>query len=407
MNTVTVTKKNTKTKSSYTVNQVLRVVHHLCPPALAFDWDNVGLLIGNPDAPVQRMLVALEADDRTIALAAKKKCELLLTHHPLVFRPLKSLRSDDPVARRLIALHDNGIALIASHTNFDCSQCSMNHYIASSLKMNNLIPLEARLPFRDTASEQSFYKFVVYVPGDYSDVILDAIHRGGGGTMGAYSHVSFAAKGTGTFQPEAGARPFIGKKGTLEKVCEDRVESLVAAENLAAVVDEVKRVHPYEAVAWDIYKLAISPANEFVLTGATGTGLGLVGNLPAATTLAELGASVARLCDATYPPMISGNTAKRVRKIAVMGGSGGSMLGHVLARHPDVFVTGEFGYHETLAAADRGIAVIALGHANSERLFSTAMCQALMSEDANLGGKNAAVQIISDTGCADPFMPLR
>lgn len=389
-----------------TAADVLRTLHTLCPPALAYEWDSVGLHLGSPDAPVRRVLLALEADDRTIALAQAQKCDMIISHHPLLFRPLKSLRSDDPTARKLLRLSALNIALATAHTNFDCAACSMNRTIADALELTDTRSLEPRVvPVAEPNALEATYKLVVFAPTDYADAIIDAIHRGGGATQGNYSHATFRTAGTGTFKPCKGAKPFVGKVGALESVNEQRIESLVAGHRLAAVLDAVRQAHPYEEAAWDVYRLAAAPGQTALLEVPTNTGLGVMGKLPKATTLAELAARVATLTGATNPPMCSGEPTRKIRTVCVMGGAGSSMLGRLLARRPDAFITGEFGYHETLAAAERGISIIALGHATSERLFAPALRDALIAADPHRFG--TTVELIADTACTDALNAVR
>ncbi len=401
-------RKKSGASSFYTVGDMLRLVHQCCPPELAYDWDNVGLLVGNPAARVERVMIALEADDRVIATTAQRHCELLITHHPLIFRPLKTLRSDDPATRRLLRLSSRGIALIAAHTNFDRSSCSMNRYIAKELELANTSAFEPFLLLRDRPADAATYKFVVFTPRDYQADIIEAIDRGGGAAQGAYSHATFSTPGIGTFTPKRGAHPFIGKIGHMTSVSEIRVEAFVPAAAVANVICEVKKVHPYEEPAWDIYKLAAAPPDFTTPENAINTGLGVMGTLPKELTMQKLGEKIARVCKVTYPPMITGKPDTPVRTVAVMGGSGGSMLGTLLARRPDVFITGEFGYHEALAANEHGINIIALGHANSERLFSIALHDALIAKNPNLAkSKRPHVKLLVDDECTDPFNPLK
>ena len=401
--------RNKEVPAAYTVSDLLRIVHACFPPGLAYEWDNVGLQIGNPSAKVTRVMVALEADDRTIALAEQRRCEMLIVHHPLIFRPLKSLRTDDSVARRALRMHTHNMALVVAHTNFDCAPLNMNRAMAEELALEDVRPLEPRVvPSLNPSDMDAQFKFVVFVPRQYMLGTIEAIHRGGGAAMGNYSHAAFSAQGTGLFMPGKDAKPYIGTPGgLLERVAEERIEALVPGRCLNAVVEEVKKIHPYEEAAWDVYKLYAAPGQTSVLQQRADTGLGVVGRLPATMTLSELSAKVAEFCDATYPPMVSGRRDKVVRDVCIMGGSGSSMLGRLLARRPDVFITGEFGYHEALTAAERGISVIALGHANSERRFSDVMRAAMMAEDSHLSKTTSKlVKVMTDSECADPFRPL-
>lgn len=193
---------------AYTVADVMRTVHTCCPPGLAYEWDNVGLQVGNPASQVSRILIALEADERTIARAEQLRCEMLIVHHPLIFRPVKSIRTDDSVTRRAMRLYVHNIALAVAHTNFDCAPLNMNRAMAEALKMEDLHPLEPRVaPVVESDFSDAQYKFVVFVPRQFLLAIVEAIHRGGGAALGNYTRATFSSSGNGSFMPGDEAHP--------------------------------------------------------------------------------------------------------------------------------------------------------------------------------------------------------
>lgn len=337
-----------------TVGALAGVVDEIAPFRLAYDWDNVGLLLGNPDRQVSRVLMALEADAGSIASARRLGCEVILSHHPLIFRPLRHLRYDSPQVRLIAELVCADIALIAAHTNLDRVLHGTSGALAARLGLRNVRVFAP-------APDQDLFKFTVFVPHDYTPKIIEAIHRGGGGRIGNYTHCTFRSPGTGTYVPGEDAKPFAGSRGQLEEAAEDRLEAVVPRRALGALLREVRQAHPYEEMAYDVYPLAnTNPAH----------GDGALGELPARTTVGRLAAQLHGLCGADATAVV-GDTAAPVCTVAIFTGSGGSSLGQIPPETADVIITGELGYHQACEARDRGQAVICLGHAASEKIFAS------------------------------------
>jgi dinuclear metal center YbgI/SA1388 family protein len=336
-----------------TVGALAGVVDELAPFRLACDWDNVGLQIGDPAAEVSRVLLALEADAGAVAAAQRLACGAILTHHPLIFRPLRHLRLDSPQGRLVAQLLRADIALIAAHTNLDRVLHGTNGALASRLALRDVRVLEP-------AADHNWLKFTVFVPREYTPKIIEAIHRGGGGRIGKYTHCTFRSPGTGTYVPGDDANPFSGTRGRLEQADEDRLEAIVPRQALGALLHEVRQAHPYEEMAYDVYPLANTEPTH---------GFGAVGTLPSRTTLGRLASQLHEACGAETTAII-GSPGKPVRRVAIATGSGGSFVAQVLPTTADVLITGELGYHQACEARDRGLAVICLGHAASEKIFA-------------------------------------
>lgn len=340
-------------------------VDAFAPYNLAFDWDNVGLQVGNPSSIVERMLVVLEVNEQVIAVARKRECQAILSHHPLIFRPQKSLRTDQGNGRLLMELVKAEIGLIAAHTNLDRVLRGTNGALAELLELRDVLIL-------DPATVDEMYKFTVFVPRDYTPKLIEAIHRGGGGRIGNYSHCTFRAPGHGTFIPMDGAHPFIGKQGEFEQADEDRLEALVPRRALRTVLHEVRQAHPYEEVAFDVFPLHDADPKY---------GLGAVGNLAAKTSLRLLCSRVREACGAEFASF-AGEPGKEVKRVAIVTGSAGSCSSMVTNAVADVLITGELSYHLTQDALQRGIGVIAVGHAASERIFAPHFCRQFEKESA-------------------------
>ena len=331
---------------------------NFAPFRLAYDWDNVGLQVGDPAAEIQRVVVALEINDEVLAFAAKQQAQAILTHHPLIFKPQRSVRADTLAGRLQMELIKSNVALVAAHTNLDRVIRGTNGAVAELLQLRDPVILEP-------ATVDQLYKFTVFVPREYTPKLIEAIHRGGGGRIGQYSHCTFRAPGTGTYVPEHGAHPFVGREGKFEQAEEDRLETLVPRECLRALLHEVRQAHPYEEIAYDVFPLHDADPKY---------GLGAVGTLPSKTTLRQFSNDVRQSIGADFVTF-AGPSSKPVKRVAICTGSAGGSACLVTSAVADVIVTGELSYHLTCEAVQRGVAVIAVGHAVSERVFAPHFCR--------------------------------
>jgi len=320
----------------------------LFPPTLAEDWDHSGLQVGDLSLPCRRVLVALDFD---LKLAERLQgVDLLITHHPLLFRPLREIRPETPQGRKISALLREGTACYTVHTPYDAARGGMGERLSQLIGLRETEPLAPR---------GRLYKLVVFVPPEAVDAVAEATFAAGAGKIGRYGHCSFRVEGTGTFLPGEGTKPYVGEVGKEERVREVRLETVVPAERLSAVVARMLAVHPYEEVAYDLYPLELQDRRH---------GLGRVGSLPEPVSAeAIIGRFATSL--GVKRPLIYGDTATEVRKVGVCGGSGGDLWRDALAAGCELFLTGEIGYHEGLAAAEAGLTVAALGHQETEAVF--------------------------------------
>ncbi|MCS6923631.1 MAG: Nif3-like dinuclear metal center hexameric protein, partial [Fimbriimonadales bacterium] len=254
-----------------TVRDVWNYLNEIAPPEWAFPNDPVGLQIGDPEQPVERVLVALDPDPRTVANAQYRQCQLLVTHHPLIFRPLSQIRFNDPVGMAVQALCAAKIALIAVHTNWDVAPGGINDTLAERLELSEVRPF-------GEGPARKLYKVAVFTPVEYVDPVIDAMANAGAGIIGLYRRCAFYTAGTGTYEPMEGANPYLGQVGKREHAEEQRIEMLVPAERLEAVVQAMLRAHPYEEVAYDVYPLHTRAEHA----------LGRVGVLPRPMLASEL-----------------------------------------------------------------------------------------------------------------------
>jgi dinuclear metal center YbgI/SA1388 family protein len=331
------------------VREIQEAVEGLAPASLAEDWDNVGLQVGDPDAEATRVLVALTPLPEVFDEAEEIGADFLLFHHPLLFRPLKSVNTGsypgDLVAR---AIRGN-LAVHAAHTNYDSAPNGVSVALAEALGLAG--PLEVVVP------RGSMRKIVVFVPEEDADGMADALSGAGAGRIGDYTHCTFRSPGTGTFFGGEGTDPYAGEKGRLERVPELRLETVVPAHLVRGAVAAIRSAHPYEEPAFDVYPVDGHPE---------GCGYGRVGRLPEPLPPEEL---AGRVSDSLgFPVRLVSDPApgRPVERVAVLGGSGGSFIGQAAASGTDAYVTGDLSYHDALLAESLGIVAVDAGHAPTE-----------------------------------------
>ena len=333
------------------MRDVWRALDEHFPFAHRADWDNVGILLGDPGAPVRSVLIALDATPAVLSAVRRRPVDLLVTHHPVVFKPLPSIRPDRPEAAAAYALLRAGVAAISAHTNADVAPRGVSYVMARRLGLRGIRPLIPGEPSSDAC------KVVVFVPASHADAVLDAASGAGAARIGEYRWCSFRAEGTGTFLPREGAVPYVGTPGRLERVPEIRLETVAAGTLVPAVLRAVRAAHPYEEPAIDVVPLR---------GAALGGGVGAIGDLPAPEPLAD---ALERVRRALRPSWIrlAGPRRKTVRRVAIVGGSGAEFAGAAREAGADLYVTGDVKYHQALEAEGAGMPVADIGHGSAER----------------------------------------
>ncbi len=334
---------------SLTVQDVCNTIEQWAPPGLAYEWDHAGLCIGAPKAPVSRALVCLTVTRAAFDAARKARAQMIVAHHPLIWSPLKTLRTDDVHTRLCLDIATARMACYAAHTNLDLAPNGVNHILAQQLGLQDTKPL---IPARHAAQ----VKLVTFVPESHLTHVHDAVAEAGAGIIGEYTHCSFSTDGAGTFMPSGKANPFSGRKGQINKEPERRFETLVTKARLPRVLDALLRAHPYEEVAYDVVMLENVDAR---------IGLGVQGMLAKPQGLRSFANHVKKALRLRHVRVV-GPAGTRVRHIGVLGGAGGSEV-HAVPPGIDVLVTGDVKYHDALTALDRGLTLIDAGHAGTEK----------------------------------------
>ncbi|MBM4160821.1 MAG: Nif3-like dinuclear metal center hexameric protein [Ignavibacteria bacterium] len=317
------------------------------PRWAASERDNVGLQVGHRLRSVKRILVALDVTAEVVSEAARKKVDLIVSHHPLLFRPPSSITSSDRVGRLVLTLAQKKIAVFSAHTNLDSARDGVSFSLARVLGLQRIRFLA---PLKDT-----LVKLAVFVPEGHAEGVTSAMTTAGAGVIGNYTSCSFRLKGTGTFRGAQDSKPFVGRALQLESVDEVRLEMIVPRARLRDVIAAMKSAHPYEEVAYDVYPLQNEDPNF---------GMGAIGELPRPVTLKSLLNRTKRRLNAEALRYV-GHLNRRVRRVAVCGGSGSELLNEAIAAGADVFLTADIRYHAFHEAQDR-IALVDAGHWETE-----------------------------------------
>lgn len=365
------------------LSYLLGIINKIAPPGLAESWDNSGLQLGDPDADISRIMVALDPTPDVIATALDHSCQLLVTHHPLIFKPQKSISTASPQGKLIHAAIKGGLAIISIHTSYDIASGGLNDLLAEKLGLSGCVPLQA-------TSRQELVKLVVFVPEDHLGQLRTAMFPHAE-NLGNYRDCTFAAAGEGTFTPLEGSAPFVGQTGLLERVREQRLELLISRINLPRAIKTLLGAHPYEEPAFDIYPL---------LNEGNSLGLGRIGRLATPLPLAVF---AAQLSEQLQAPLLryAGDPAASVRKVALCSGSGSSLLREACRAGADCLVTGDVKYHDARDAEDLGIALIDAGHFPTERIMVAAVTEQLRNMLAKTG--HTECDVMPCTIERDPF----
>ena len=361
---------------------IFELLEEFCPLELAQEWDNCGLQVGNPNKPVDRILLALDIDDEVMSEVEKRRASLVVTHHPLLLKGVRQIREDVDPGRLITRIIRSGITVYAAHTNLDSANPGVNSILAEKL---NLTDLQMLMP-----QCQKFFKLALFVPPDHVDRVRDALSKAGAGWIGNYSHCTFMVEGTGTFKPLQGANPYIGEVGALEKVEEVRLETIVPERLVKTVLEAMRTAHPYEEVAYDLYPLENRQKD---------IGLGRIGRLKVPLTMGDFVSMVKERLGLSA--VRSGGMVDRViHKVAVCGGSGSDLWPLALASGADVLVTGDIRYHGARDMLTAGLSFVDAGHYGTESIVLEPLAEYLR---ARCQEKGFEVEVLVTEVNGDPF----
>jgi dinuclear metal center YbgI/SA1388 family protein len=328
------------------VSEIASVLEQVAPLSLQEEYDNSGLLLGNPDTICTGILCTLDVTDAVIHEAINRKCNFILAHHPIIFKGMKKINGGNLVERVVIAAIKNDIAVYAAHTNLDNISAGVNGKIADLLGLRNRQVLESK--------EGVLKKLFTFVPPDHLEKVRSALFAAGAGSISRYTECSFTQIGTGTFKPSEGSDPFVGTVGVRQNEQEVKLEVILPASAEKQVLGALFEAHPYEEVAYDM--VSLSNLHQ-------GTGSGIIGKIdpvPEATFLEKL---------QVFNPVLVRHSAfrnKMIQSVAVCGGAGSFLISNALRMGADAFVTSDLKYHDFFLPDGR-LLLCDIGHFESEQ----------------------------------------
>jgi dinuclear metal center YbgI/SA1388 family protein len=349
------------TKNTKPITEVLRSLNHRAPLGSAEDWDNVGLLIGDSSKETMGAVVSIDLTFEAVELAVLHGYSLIVNHHPCIFpknRGLSRVIAGTPVYEAI----QKGIAVAAYHTNFD--QCALE--VVEAVSQGLGVQPKGRLLEHST---DALLKLVTFVPSTHVEQVRNAICEAGAGCIGNYDISTFSLQGEGTFRGGDATRPFIGTSGILEKVQEIRLETVLPRGLRTEVLRALQFAHPYEEVAYDFYPLEQQPSQGGLIRGL---GYGFWGEFPSPRPFSDVVKDVKDIFNINGF-WITNPTPSQISSVGFVAGKGASFVDAAFAKKCDLFITGEAGYHTALGGLRRGMAVMELGHCESEKFFVVTM----------------------------------
>lgn len=362
--------------------QIISLFEQWAPKSLAVEGDSVGLQIGTLNKPVSKVLVTLDVNPKVVQEAIELGCELIIAHHPPIFRGMKNMRTDLPQGKLIEQLIKHDIAVYAAHTNLDIATGGVNDLLANVLQLENVEILE------QTTAEK-LMKLAVFTPKESTEQVRAALASAGAGQIGDYTDCSFISQGEGRFKPSERADPYIGKANELAIVEEDKVEVVFPVSIKNRVLKALLTTHPYEEPAYDLFLLN-TEVNE--------KGLGRVGTLSNPIMLSEYAQTVKQQLQVPFVRVV-GELDKPVQKVAVLGGDGNKYIQTAKRAGADVFITGDMYFHVAQDAEAIDLAVIDPGH-HIEQIMKTGVADYM---NATCNGKKIACTFIPSKLSTEPF----
>ena len=361
--------------SGTAVKDILRFMGELAPFSLAESWDNCGLMVGDLDAPVRKIMAALDVTRPVAEEAAQQGVDCIVSHHPLIFHPLKAVTADG-LPYYLIR---KGIAVISAHTNLDIAFGGVCDRLAALLGVTDTTVL-------DPTGKERYYKVVVFVPRAAARQVTEKMADAGAGALSNYTRCSFSHPGTGSFLPGDGAAPAVGAVGKQEQVDEIRVEMLCSEKNLGAVIAAMKKAHPYEEPAYDVF--------ENLGAGRT-YGIGRVGTLLSPMSGRELAERVRDTLGCPSVRLVEGSR-REIKRVALANGAESGLLPAAIKAGADALVAGEVKHNVYIDAQNAGITLIDAGHFDTENLIVPVL-------ETRLKERFPGVEVIPSTANRRPY----
>ncbi len=365
------------------LQQVTNLMNKLAPSRLAYDWDNVGLQLGSYNQEVSKVLVSLDVDQEVLDEAINKNVDLIIVHHPVIFKGISNLRFNTPLGRLLQQAIKHDVAIYVTHTNYDIAKGGLNDYLAEKLELQETEILQV-------TDKTALKKLVVFVPDEALAEVKRSMAKAGAGHIGNYSNSFFAQQGVGSFKPLNDTDPYIGTKGKINKVKEQRLETIISENKLNSVVKRMIKAHPYEEVAYDIYSLD----NQGAVSG-----IGRIGYLSEEIILKDY---IELLKTNLFLDKIKlvGDIKQKIKKVALCSGSGADFIKTASFKGADLLVTGDIKYHEAQLALEEGLVLIDAGHYGTEVIMKEAVTAHLKQE---VSKNKLNVEVLESQVNTNPF----
>ncbi len=345
------------------IREICQQMEAWAPLAWQESYDNAGLLVGDASSEVKGVLISLDCTEDIVEEAINKGCNLIISHHPIIFTGLKRITGASYVERTVIKAIQNNIALYASHTNLDHAPLGVSYHLAAKLGIKG----QVLKPMRDALKALHYY-----VPATHEHSVREALHSAGAGNIGEYSSCSFTSEGLGRFQPSTEANPHTGTANVLSEVNEVKIEMIFPAHLTSAILTALKSTHPYEEVAYSIYSLDNSWEN---------VGSGFVGNLEKSLSPEEFLVFVKKrlgLQALKHTALPKGP----ISRVAVCGGAGSFLIKEAIKQSCDAYITSDIKYHEFFDAENQCL-LLDVGHYESEVMIIEAIHDYLSKKFSN------------------------
>lgn len=345
-----------------TVQDIIEAMEKLAPLHLAEAWDNPGLMVGHKEQELKGIMTTLDVTLACVERAIELSCNMIVSHHPFIFKGIKKLKLDETQGRMIELLIKHDIAVYSAHTNLDIAEGGLNDMLAKRLGLKDITGLAER-------GSQSFYKLACFVPKGHSEAVRQAIAKAGAGRLGNYEACSFTSTGEGRFFPLEGANPYIGKVDALEIVEEECIEAILPQYALSKVLSAMVEAHPYEEPAYEVLPLE-RPKFPYHL--------GRIGSLEETMD----GLSFAQYVQGCLPKAVvrfAGKKDQSVKRVALCSGAASEFLQVAKAKGADAYITGDMKYHEAQLALEMGIFAIDAGHFGTEEFVKDGLKDYLLN----------------------------
>lgn len=329
------------------LKEIIKVFEEVVPKQIEWEKDNTGLQIGNPESEIKKILLCLEVNEHIIKEAKETKSNLIFTHHPFFFHPIKTINLNTTQGKIIQELIISELSLYSAHTNFDKYKEGISYSIAEKINLKNIEPL--------VIEDEYYLKVVTFAPKEYVDTITSAFSEAGAGKIGNYSDCSFRAIGEGTFKGTFDSNPFIGKKGELTVVEEVKIEMIFPKWKFHDILIALKSSHPYEEPAFDIIPLK-NKIKEY--------GYGIIGELEHPIQAEDFLFNLKKILQIPFLK-VAGDLTNSIKKVAFLGGSGSSYINYAINKKADILITSDLSYHNYFDIENKLILVDA-GHYETE-----------------------------------------